>query len=171
MKQIGIEKVTLNIGTGKPGAELEKAKVLLQRISGMKPAETRTKKRIPTWGLRPNLVIGCKVTVRGEKALQLLGILLQAKDSKLTAYSFDMFGNFSFGIKEYLEIPTLDYIPEVGIMGLEVAVTLKRKGFRVKHRALKSKRIPFRHAIRKEEAMAFAREKFQLAIIESEEAE
>lgn len=171
MKQIRIEKITLNIGTGKPGAELEKAKILLEKLSGMKPAETRTQKRIPTWGLRPNLVIGCKVTVRGEEADTLLAMLLQAKDNSLSERAFDTFGNFSFGVKEYLEVPNMNYIPEVGIMGLEVAVTLQRKGFRVKHRALRQRKIPRRHSITKEEALAFAQEKFKVHIIESEEAE
>lgn len=171
MKEIGIEKVTLNIGTGKPGPELEKAKILLEKISGLKPAETRTQKRIPGWGLRPNLVIGCKVTLRGKKAQEVLGMLLHAKDYSLPERSFDAFGNFSFGIKEYLDIPSLNYIPEVGILGFEIAVSLQRKGFRVKRRALRKRSIPARHAIAKGEAVAFAREKLKIVVVEKEEAE
>ena len=172
MKEIGIEKVTLNIGTGKPGQELEKGKILLQKISGLKPSETRTQKRIPTWGLRPNLVIGCKVTLRGAKAREVLTTLLQAKDNKMPIRAFDVHGNFSFGIKEYLDIPTLNYIPEVGIIGLEIAVSLQRKGFRVKRRGLEKKKIPQRHAISKVDAMEFAKKELKIAIIDTrEEAE
>ena len=172
MKEIGIEKVTLNIGTGKPGSELEKGKILLQKISGLKPAETRTQKRIPGWGLRPNLVIGCKVTLRGNKAREILGTLIQAKDNKLSIRSFDSYGNFSFGIKEYLDVPTLNYIPEVGIMGFEIAVSLQRKGFRIKRRGLQKRKIPARHAIAKAEAIDFAKKNFKLTVIDSrEEAE
>ncbi|MSR85809.1 50S ribosomal protein L5 [Candidatus Woesearchaeota archaeon] len=172
MKQISIEKVTLNIGTGKPGQELEKGKILLQKISGLKPSETRTQKRIPTWGLRPNLVIGCKTTLRGAKAREILLTLLQAKDNKLPIRTFDTHGNFSFGIKEYLDIPTLNYIPEVGIIGLEVAVSLQRKGFRIKRRGLEKRKIPQRHAISKAEAIEFARKDLKLTVFDSrEEAE
>ena len=171
MKEIGIEKVTLNVGTGKPGPELEKGKILLQKISGLKPSETLTQKSIPTWGLRPNLVIGAKVTLRGEKAKEVLKTLLQAKDNRLQARSFDIHGNFSFGIKEYLDVPTLNYIPEVGIRGFEVAVSLQRKGFRIKRRSLEKRKIPKRHAISKQDAIAFARNTLKITVIEREEAE
>ncbi len=167
MKEITIEKVTLNIGTGKPGQELEKAKILLNKISGLKPSETLTKKRIPTWGLRPNLVIGCKVTMRGQKAEEVLLNLLQAKDMRLTSRTFDIYGNFSFGIREYLDVPTLNYIPEVGIMGFEIAVSLQRKGFRIKRRALEKKKIPARHNISKVEAMEFAKKKLKIIIVDN----
>jgi len=169
MKEIRIEKVTLNVGTGKPGPELEKAKILLNKMTGLKPAETRTKKRIPTWGLRPNLVIGCKTTARGEKANELIKTLLQAKDNELSSRSFDKNGNFSFGIKEYLDVPTLNYIPEVGIIGFEIAVTLERKGFRVKRRSLRTRSIPSRHNISKEEGIEFAKKVLNVKIIDREE--
>ena len=171
MKTIRIEKVTLNIGTGKPGPQLEKAKILLKTVSGMKPAETRTQKRIPGWSLRPNLVIGCKTTVRGRRANEVLKALLQANDNRLFRKSFDQQGNVSFGIKEYLDMPTLDYIPEVGILGFEVAVTLQRPGFRIKRRALQKRRIPSRHAIAKEDAIAFFEKEFQIKVVEKGEEE
>lgn len=171
MKEVGIEKVTLNVGTGKPGPELEKGKILLQKISGLKPSETKTTKRIPTWGLRPNLVIGAKVTLRGEKAKEVLKTLLQAKDNMLSARAFDSHGNFSFGIKEYLDVPTLNYIPEVGIRGFEVAVSLQRKGFRIKRRSLQKRSIPKRHAISKQEAITFAKNTLHITVVEKEEAE
>ena len=53
MRKIKIEKITLNIGTGMPGEKLEKALKLLQKISQSKPVSRKTKKRIPTWGVRP----------------------------------------------------------------------------------------------------------------------
>ena len=105
MEDIIVEKVTMNIGAGEAGDKLEKAVKLLEKISGAKPVKTKTMKRIPTWGLRPNLTIGVKVTSRGKKAEDLLKRLLQAKDNKLKLRSFDKEGNFSFGIEEYLLIP------------------------------------------------------------------
>ena len=53
MKQISIEKVTLNIGAGKDQTKLEKGMKLINSITGSKPVKTFTKKRIQEWGLRP----------------------------------------------------------------------------------------------------------------------
>lgn len=170
MKEIGIEKVTLNIGTGQPGPALEKAKILLKAITNRTPAETKTKKRIPGWSLRPGLTIGCKVTLRKKDAAELLKRLLAAIDNRISIRSFDKTGNFAFGVPEYLEIPKMEYIPEVGIIGLEVAVTLERPGFRIKKRSQKTKSIPLRHRITKEEAISYAKKEFKI-IIKEEEAE
>ncbi|RME55507.1 50S ribosomal protein L5 [Candidatus Woesearchaeota archaeon] len=162
MKEIQVEKVTLNIGTGKPGPELEKALKLLEQITGVKPVETKTQKRIPSWSLRPGLSIGAKVTLRGEKAVEVLKRLLDAVEYYIPSKKFDNEGNFSFGIKEYIDIPGMKYNMDIGIMGLEVAVTLKRPGFRIKRRMIKTKKIPRRHRISKEEAIKFMQENFNV---------
>ena len=164
MKTIRIDKVTLNIGVGGPGDKLEKAMKLLKAISGFKPVATKTMARIPTWGLRPKLPIACKVTVRRKKAEELLNNLLQAIDNVLPARKFDNQGNISFGIKEYIDIPNVKYDASIGIIGLEVAVTLARPGFRVKQRAVYKKKLPVRHRINKEQAIAFMKDKYQIKL-------
>ena len=67
-REIRIEKLTLNIGAGGPGEKLEKALKLLSAISGSKPVQKKSgpNTSIPTWGVRPNLPLGCKDTIRGE---------------------------------------------------------------------------------------------------------
>jgi len=85
--------------------------------------------------------------------------------------SFDKNGNLSFGIPEYLEIPDMEYIPEVGIIGLEVAVTLERPGYRVKKRSYLRRSIPERHTITKDEGVKFMKEKFNIIIKEEEDQE
>ncbi len=164
MKEIRIEKLTLNIGTGKPGPELEKAKKLLEIVSGRKPIETKTSKRIPGWGLRPGLSIGTKVTLRGNEAKELLGRLLKAAENTLNPRSFDPNGNVSFGLKEYIDIPGVKYNMEIGIIGLSAAVTLSRPGSRIKIRSLNRKRIPTRHRVNKDEAMDFIRQTYNTKI-------
>ena len=67
MKDIRIEKVTLNIGAGKDQAKLEKGMKLIKNITGLSPVKTHSKKRIPEWGIRPGLPIGCKITLRNKK--------------------------------------------------------------------------------------------------------
>jgi len=160
MKEIKIEKVTLNIGTGKPGPQLEKALKLLQQISGKKPVEAKTVKRIPTWGLRPGLAIGAKVTLRGKEAEELLKRLLQAIDSKMHSYKIGKDGNFAFGIKEYIDIPGIKYDMDIGMLGLEAAVSLKRAGFSIKRRKIRPKKLPVRHKIHKDETKLFLQEKY-----------
>lgn len=156
MKAIRIEKVTLNVGAGKDEEMLKKGLKLLHKLSSSPPVKTVTKKRIPAWGLRPGLAIGGKVTVR-EHAKELLKRLLMAKNNTLPEQCFDDNGNFSFGIPEYIDIEGLDYDPELKIIGLEVAVTLERPGFRVKKRKLKSAAIGKKHRITKGESVAFVR--------------
>lgn len=164
MKEISIDKVTLNIGTGEPGEKLDRAVKLLAAITGEKPIQTKAKSRIPTWGIRPGLAIGCMVTVRKEKANVLLQRLLKAINSKINERKIDKFGNFSFGIKEYIEIPGAKYDSSIGIIGLEVAVTLKRPGYRVKERMLRKAKIGKKHVITKEDTIKFLTEKFGVEV-------
>ncbi len=164
MRMIKIEKITLNIGTGMPGEKLEKALKLLQKISQSKPVSTKTKKRIPTWGVRPGLEIGAKVTIRGKKAEEILSRLLKSRSDILASSKFDNAGNLAFGIPEYIEIPGVEYDSSIGIIGLEVAVTLMRPGFRIRHRSRKRLSIPKSHAITKEEAISFMKEKFNVKV-------
>lgn len=167
-QEIKIEKITLNIGTGGPGDRMEKAVKLLLAITGQKPVQTKTMKRIPTWGVRPNLPIGCKVTVRGDKARELLAKLVSARENKLSRDMFDRFGNLSFGIPEYIDIPDVSYDITIGIIGLEAAVTLKRAGFRIKRRKKGRFKIGRRHLISKEDAINFMKSGFNVKIAEEE---
>lgn len=165
MREIRVTKITLNCGAGKNEALLEKGMKLLARLSPVAPMKTKTQKRIPGWGLRPNLPIGCKATVR-KGAKELLLRLLQAKGMKLKAKQFDAQGNFSFGIAEYIDIPGLEYDPDLKIMGLEVAVSLERPGYSIKRRKVRCKKIGHAHVVSKEDAIKFAQEKLGITIEE-----
>ncbi|MBW3004733.1 50S ribosomal protein L5 [Candidatus Woesearchaeota archaeon] len=164
MQQLRIEKVTLNIGAGKDQTKLDKGIVLIKAITGIEPIKTVTSKRIPGWGLRPGLPIGCKLTLRKNKAVDILKRLLEAKDKKLAESQFDDQGNISFGIHEYIDIPGVAYDPKIGIMGLQVCISLERPGFRVKRRRLEPKKIPKKHQISKEEAIKFIQDNFGVVV-------
>lgn len=168
MRTIKIEKITLNIGVGGPGDKLDKALKLLQVISNRKPVKTTTQKRIPTWGVRPGLALGAKVTVRGKQAEELLKRLLQGVENALPERKFDTFGHFSFGIPEYIDIPGVPYDVTIGIIGLEVAVTLQRAGYRIKIRKTKYGKLPKDHQISKAEAQAYIRTHFGTKVGEEE---
>ena len=162
MRNLKIEKLTLNIGVGQAGDKLKKAKKLLQSITNAKPVETITMKRIPAWKVRPKLAIGCKVTLRKNKAEELLKRLFKAKESLLYK-NFDNHGNLSFGIPEYIDIPDAEYDPDIGIIGLEAALTLERPGYRIKRRTIKNK-LPKVQIISKEESAKFLEETYKVNI-------
>ena len=154
MRKIKITKVTLNIGAGKNEEHLKKGLKLLQKLAPSAPVKTITSKRIPGWGLRPGLAIGCKVTVR-KNPEQLLKRLLAAKGNVLKRSNFDREGNFSFGVPEYIDVTGLEYDPELKIMGFEAAVTLERPGFRIKKRKIRKMMVGKSHRISAEDAISF----------------
>jgi len=168
MREVRLEKVTINLGAGESGPKLEKAKTILEKITGRKVVITRTRKRT-TFGMPKKRPIGVKVTIRGQEALQIVKKLLQAVDNKLRPAQFDRQGNFSFGIAEYINIPGIKYDPDVGILGMDVCVTLERPGFRIKRRAIRKKKIGKKHRITPKEAMEFARQALGAIITEGEE--
>jgi large subunit ribosomal protein L5 len=167
MREIRIEKVTLNFGAGKEQTRLEKGMKLLKMIVGKDPIKTTATKRIPGWGLREGLPIGCKITLRGPDAIEVLKRTLKAKDNKLKRKIFDAQGNFSFGIHEYIDMTDVKYDADIGILGFEIAVTLERPGFRIKKRKIKTKKLPQNHLITQDDAVEFMKKNFNVEIIEA----
>ena len=163
MIEIKIEKVTLNCGTGTEKNKLEKSMKLLQLVSGKKPVKTTTQKRIPAFQIRPGLEIGCKVTIRKAETKELLKRLFEAIGNKLNSKQINP-GSFSFGIKEYLEIPGIIYQRDIGMAGLEVCVTFTRAGLKIKKRKAKKGKIPKRQKITKEETIAFIKENLNVEV-------
>lgn len=163
MQNIRIEKLTLNIGVGKNQSIMGKAVKLLKNITGIEPVKTKTQKRIPGWGLRPGLPIGCKITLRKD-VKDLIKRLLDAKENVLPPGCFDNMGNVSFGVHEYIDIPGVEYDPEIGIIGLQACLTLERPGYRIKKRNISSKKVPKGHQIRKEEAIEFMKKEFGIEV-------
>jgi large subunit ribosomal protein L5 len=166
MREISIEKVTLNIGAGKDQAKLEKGIKLISSIAGKSPVKTFAKKRIQEWGLRPGLPIGCKLTLRKVGASELLKRMLEARDNMLNKTNIDNEGNISFGIKEYIDIPGVNYDPNIGIMGLQVCITLRRHGFRIKSRSIRRRQVPKKQKINREESIEFMQKNFNLKVEE-----
>ncbi|MBT3397471.1 50S ribosomal protein L5 [archaeon] len=134
MREVKLEKVILNIGG--TGEKLDKGFILLQKLSGKSPVRVKATKRIPTWSVRPGMEVGTKVTLRGADALEMLKKLLPAIDNTLKEKQIQ--NNFlSFGIHEYIEIPGMEYIREVGIMGLEITAVFTRPGKSVEKKKVK----------------------------------
>lgn len=156
MKEVLIEKVTVNIGIGSSGERLDYAKELLEKLTGGKPIETTAKKRNPVFKLRVGMPIGAKVTLRGAKAKAFLDKALTSRKRVLRSRNFDRSGNFSFGVPEYIDFPGAKYDPKIGMMGFDVCVTLKRRGRRVQERRIRTSLVGKSHALAKQDALEFA---------------
>lgn len=154
MRDIRIAKVTLNIGCGEAGEKLDKAKKLLNILTGKTVVLTATDKRT-TFGVPKGRSIGCKITLRGQDATAFLKKALEGAENRLSEKSFDKQGNFSFGVKEHIDLPGVRYDPEIGIYGMDVCVTLERRGYRVSRKKLPSK-IGKTHIITPDEAREWA---------------
>lgn len=166
MRTIRVEKVTVNIGVGEGGERLRKAEKVIEMLTGQKPIQTISKGTNRDLGIRKGMPIGCKVTLRRDKALDFLKKALWVRDHKLPAWSFDEEGNFSFGITEHTDFEGMKYDPEIGIFGMDVNVTLERNGYRIKKRKLRKAKIPENHRITAEEAMAFVTKEFNVEVVE-----
>ncbi|MCH4814915.1 MAG: 50S ribosomal protein L5 [Saccharolobus sp.] len=166
MRKVKLAKVTVNIGLGESGDRLQKAYQLLQELTGAKPVYTISKKTIREFGIRKGQEIGVKVTLRGTQAEGFLRKVLEAIGYRLKKSSFDEYGNISFGIAEHVILPGARYDPEIGIFGMDIAITLERAGYRISRRRRKKTRIPRRHRVTKEEAMEFLRNNFNVQLVE-----
>jgi len=163
MREIKIDCVTLHCSTSDK-TKLEKAEKLLRLISNSTTVKTLARKRIPTWKISPGMPIGCKVTLRKEKAIELLKNIF-AGIKELNERQFNP-GFLSFGIKEYLEIPTIPYQRDIGLMGFDVMITLKRAGWRVSKRKKAKSKIGNSHRITKEDTIKFFKENFNVKMEE-----
>ena len=81
---------------------------------------------------------------------------LTVKENKLS-YKQIGDGNFSFGIQEHIDLPGVDYDPDMGIFGMDVCVSLKRKGYRVSRRKIAKNKIGKAHRVTKDDTVDFLR--------------
>ena len=144
MKEITIDSITLHCSTADP-AKLERCIKLLKLITKAKPVKTLAKKRIPAFKIRPGLPLNILLT----------GI------SELKEKQFNP-GFLSFGVKEYIEIASIPYQREIGIIGFDVVVKLKRPGFRITQRKKARTKIGKPHIITRAETIEFFKQNFTL---------
>jgi large subunit ribosomal protein L5 len=160
-----ISKITVNIGVGEAGERLNKAETVLTNITGNKPIQTLSKTTSKDWAIRKMMPIGCKVTLRGKKAEQFLIEALKTRHNKIADYSFDDEGNLSFGIPDHTLFKDQKYDPNIGIFGMDISITMKKIGYRVKHRRVNRRKIPHRHKVKKEETIDFISDKFKAEVV------
>ncbi|QUC65382.1 50S ribosomal protein L5 [Nitrosopumilus sp. K4] len=165
MKKIRLEKVVLNMGVGKSGDVIDVAKKALDQISGKKSCAREAKETQRDWGVRKGEPIGVAVTVRGEDAKELLKRLFEAKGNQVNGKAFDNFGNYSFGIREHIDIPGVKYDPQIGILGLGISVTLTRPGYGIRRRSKHKASVGKKHIISKQEAKDYLTKEFGVTVV------
>jgi large subunit ribosomal protein L5 len=160
MKRIFVDKLVINIGVGKSGEPIEKAKKALNELTGNKPAVRGAKKSVRDFGIHKGEPIGVVVTLRRDQATEFLQRVIAAKKNVLKASSFDNYGNISIGIHEHIDIPGTKYNPDIGIFGMDISIVLVRPGYRISRKSRKSAKIGKAHRITKEDAIAFFKQEF-----------
>jgi large subunit ribosomal protein L5 len=154
MKQISLEKVVINIGVGKSGEPLERAKNGLEELTSRKPTQCGAKNNVRDFGIHKGEPIGAKVTLRNTHALEFAKRIIQAKNNQLRKSSFDNYGNISIGIGEHIDIPGAKYNPDIGIFGMNVCISLSRPGYRILNKS-NPRKLGKNHRISKDEAIEF----------------
>ncbi|MDQ4074599.1 MAG: 50S ribosomal protein L5 [Thermoproteota archaeon] len=164
MKQIFVSKVIINIGVGKSGEPLEKAKNALLELTGQTPSVRGAKKSVRDFGIHKGEPIGAMVTLRRDDAINFLSRIMEAKKNVIKSSSFDNNGNLSVGIREHIDIPGTKYNPDIGIFGMDVCTALTRPGYRLAKKRNPSK-IGKKHRITKDEAIDFFKNKFGVNVV------
>lgn len=166
MQEPRLEKVVVSIGVGEGGEQLIKAEKVLEMVTGCQPVRTLAKRSNREFGIREGMPIGCKVTIRdAEVARDLLKDALWVRNNEIWEESFDDNGNISFGLPDYTDLPGHKYDPEIGVVGMNLNVTIARPGARVKRRRRRPARIPDKHRVSREESMQWLEDTFDAEVI------
>lgn len=164
MRKIRVGKVVINIGVGRSGEPLEKARHALEELTNRQPSVRGAKKSVRDFNIHKGEPIGAMVTLRRDPAYEFLRRVIAANRNTLKSSSFDNYGNISIGIREHIDIPGTKYNPDIGIFGMDVCVSLTRPGYRV---AKKRDKHPIGkdHRIRKEDAIRFFKEEYGAEVL------
>merc|ERR1711988_1363066 len=127
------------------GDRLTRAAKVLEQLSGQSPVFSKARYTVRSFGIRRNEKIACHVTVRGEKAAEILERGLKVKEYELKNRNFSATGNFGFGIQEHIDLG-IKYDPSTGIYGMDFYIAMKRAaGGRVAQKKRAPGRIGFSH--------------------------
>jgi large subunit ribosomal protein L11e len=156
----------LDISVGESGDRLTRASKVLEQLTGQTPVTSKARYTVRTFGIRRNEKIAVHVTIRGPKAEEILERGLKVKEYELIRRNFSQTGNFGFGIQEHIDLGAR-YDPGIGIFGMDFYVVMGRPGQRVARRKQRRSRVGFQHKVKKEDTMAWFKQRFDGIILVS----
>ena len=148
-----VKKVVLNMGLGVDGNDnkiLKTCEEDLSKITGQKPVTTKFKKSISNFKTRKDTKAGLKVTLRKDKMYEFIDRLVnialpRIKDFRgLSAKGFDKFGNYTFGIKEHIIFPEVNFDKVDKIRGLDITIVISSRNRDHSYELLKKLNFPFK---------------------------
>ncbi|GAM20532.1 hypothetical protein SAMD00019534_037070 [Acytostelium subglobosum LB1] len=163
-RKLKIEKLILNICVGESGDRLVRAAKVLEQLTGQTPVYSKARYTVRSFSIRRNEQIACHVTVRGEKAAEILEKGLKVKEFELRNKNFSNNGSFGFGIQEHIDLG-IKYDPAIGIYGMDFFVVLGRPGFRVARRKRTCSRVGFQHRITKIDTVNWYKQTYEGIVI------
>ena len=149
-----LEKIVLNMGLGVDGNDSKILKTCeedLSKITGQKPVTTKFKKSISNFKTRKDTKAGLKVTLRKDKMYEFIDRLVnialpRIKDFRgLSTKGFDSFGNYTFGVKEHIIFPEVNFDKVEKIRGLDISVIISSMSKEHSLELLKKLNFPFRN--------------------------
>jgi large subunit ribosomal protein L5 len=126
-----LEKMVVNMGVGegiKEAKLLDAAVEDMMTITGQRPVITRAKKSVASFKLRKGMAIGCRVTLRGARMYEFFDRLVNIAIPRIRDFrglspdSFDGHGNYTFGIREQIVFPEIDYDKVTKIRGMDITM-------------------------------------------------
>merc|ERR1712159_914368 len=163
-KNIAIDKLVINCSVGEGGDKVLKAVKVLKDLTGQEPVTTKCKYTIRSFGIRRGDKIATHVTVRGDKAKEILERGLKVKEYELPKGCFSQNGHFGFGIQEHIDLG-IRYDPYTGIFGMDFYVVLKKPGFRIAKRKRCRSRLGTSQRITKPEAQDWYKQTYDGVLI------
>jgi large subunit ribosomal protein L5 len=148
-----IKKIVLNVGFGEGGRQAKALDAIvaeLGQITGQKAVVTRAKKSIANFNLREGMAVGASVTLRGAVMYEFLDRFINIAVPRIRDFrglpnkSFDGRGNYTFGIKEQMIFPEIDYDKVERIHGMDITIVTDAKRDDVAMALLREMGMPFR---------------------------
>jgi len=131
-----IIKIILNVGLGEDASDAKKIKSCqddMTSIAGQKAVVTKFKKSIANFKTRKGFAAGVKVTLRSAKMYEFIDRLVnialpRIKDFRgLNMNGIDESGNYSFGIKEHIIFPEVNFDKVEKIRGMDITLVTTSK--------------------------------------------
>jgi len=154
MQVPSVSKIVINMGVGEASQnrkEIDGAMADMTAIAGQKPVMTKSRKSIANFKLRDGMIVGCSVTLRGDRMWEFLDRLVNVALPRIRDFrgvspkSFDGRGNFTLGVKEQIIFPEIDYDKIDKIRGMDITICTTANNNDEGRALLKQFSMPFRN--------------------------